>query len=366
MRIVSRLVFALLWNLDSIRAAGPDSQAVGGGSRVESMNENGRLQGLDVGSGRHWPWEETREGFLLNSLVNNKKHEYEHEDEGKGEGGLEKRAKPKKKPAPPSISPPKLPAPKPPAPAPPAPKAPASKLPVGKPTPAKPTPAKSSQTPIKSKPIKTCKELAMADTQDMLSERNIKVGDYNPNNLHNLSKRGRKRGTVCGGKQFNAYEYPSRGVYLTRHPDKKYYGFADPYECDAYLWSADSSVEPPGLRIAGAGQTEHVLEWQSVTGFINWMSATRHAGRTFQNPDPTQNGQLSFCDYITQYWDLNSRNHRFALPGSQALLTPTQHIATAYPHTNVDEEDFVLLQDKINSPAKAHVSSNAHKSKIYD
>lgn len=355
MRIIFGLVFGLLWNPNTISAAGLESQAARG---VESVHGNGKSQKFDVGTGTNGPLDETREDFLLSGVVHEKEYEYEYEDEGSGEGGLEKRAKPKKKPAPPS----KPLAPKPP----PAPKPPIANPTPAKPPPAKPTPAKPGQTPIKPKPIKTCKQLAMADTRDMLSERSVNVEEYNPNSLHELSKRGRKPGTVCGGKQFNAYDYPSRGVYITRHPGKRYYGFADPYNCDAYVWRADSSVEPAGLRTAGAGQTEHVMEWQSVTGFINWMSATQHAGRTFQDPDPTQNRQLSFCDYITQYWDLNSRNHRFALPGSQALLTPTQHIAMAYPHNSVDEGDFVLLQDKINSPAKAHVSSDAHKPEMSD
>lgn len=351
MRIILGLAFTLLLKLDTINAAGLNSQAVGVGSRYDHTTRNAKSQGVDVDSGTNGALEKTRDDILLNEVVHEKEYEHGSGDERPREGRLKKRAKPKKKPAPPS----KPPAPKPPAPRPPTPK----------PSVIKPSPAKPVQTPVKSKPIKTCKQLAMADTQDMLSERSVNVWEHNPNSLHELSKRGRKQGTVCGGKQFNAYDYPSRGVYLTRHPTK-YYGFADPYNCDSYVWRADSSVEPPGLRTAGAGQTEHVLEWQSVTGFINWMSATRHAGRTFQDPDPTQNGQLSFCDYITQYWDLNSRNHRFALPGSQSLLTPTQHIATAYPHNSVDEGDFVLLQDKINSPAKAHVSNDTQMGEMSD
>ncbi|KAJ8111288.1 hypothetical protein OPT61_g6081 [Boeremia exigua] len=322
MRIILGLTFTLLWNLKIGSATELEPQAVGMGGSVVSMNGNGRSHRVGVDSDTVLSLEDSREDVTLDGVINEKEYKCQNEGESLAKGELEKRANPKKNPAPPS----KAPAPKPPAPKPTAPKPPV----------AKPTPTKPGQTPIKPKPIKTCKQLAVADTRGMLLER------------------------MCGGIKFDAYNYPSRGAYIKKHPDKKYYGFADPYSCNDYVWRADSSVEPPslpGARSPGAGQTEHVLEWQSVTGFINWMSATRHSGRMFPHPDPTQGGQLSFCDYITYYWDLNSGNHRFALPGSPDLLTPTEHIASAYPRNGVHETDFVLLQDKINSPAKAHDES---------
>jgi hypothetical protein len=353
MRIAFGLALSLLWNLQTISAARTGSRTAGVQNDVQSMDENGELHGFDIKFGTTEPSEEVQGDIVLSQVFNGEDHEHDFEGDGSQERGLKRRVAPKKKPAPPS---------KPPATKPPAPKPPAPKPPVSKPTPVKPTPAKPIQTPLKPKPIKTCAQLAMADTKDMVIERSVNVRDNNPNELHDLFKRSPKTGRICN-KSFNAYDYPSRGVYVRRHPDIKYYGFADPYNCDDYVWRASSSVEPRGLRYPGAGQTEHVMEWQSVTGFFNWMSATHHAGRTFRSPEPNQNGQLSFCEYITLYWDLDGSSHRFALPGGPAL-TPREHVATAYPHNNVDEPDFVLLQDKINSPAKAHVSVDAHTGEV--
>jgi hypothetical protein len=349
MRIAFELFLALLWNLQTVSTAKTGSQAAGVQDGIQSTNENSESHKFGISFGTNVPLQKVRTDIVLDQLFDREDHRHDSEGDSSQEGGLKRRAAPKTKPAPPS---------KPPAAKAPAPKPPAPKPIVSKPTPVKPTPAKPVQTPLKPKPIKTCAQLALADTKDMVVERSLNVRSNDPNEPHDLFKRSPKTGRICN-KSFNAYDYPSRGVYIGRHPDIKYYGFADPYNCDDYVWRASSSVEPPGLRLPGAGQTEHVMEWQSVTGFFNWMSATHHAGRTFRSPEPNQNGQLSFCEYITLYWDLDQSSHRFALPGGPAL-TPRQHVATAYPHNMVDEQDFVLLQDKINSPAKAHVCIDAY------
>ncbi|KAF2641037.1 hypothetical protein P280DRAFT_542083 [Massarina eburnea CBS 473.64] len=215
----------------------------------------------------------------------------------------------------------------------------------------------ASQTGI-WKPIKTktCKELAIMDNKALLESRDIDAG-YGQMHPHApreiLEKRSHKTGKVCGESQhFNAKDYPARGVLRASNPNTKYYGFADPYNCKSYEWRADSPTEPAGLHGAGAGQSEHVLEWQSVTGFIDWLDR-RYT--SFQDPELKSNGQVSFCEYITKYWDLPNSRFRFALAGGNEM-TPVEHIASVYPSNDqAYRHEFVLLQDTINMHAKARM-----------
>ncbi|KAF2446066.1 hypothetical protein P171DRAFT_483446 [Karstenula rhodostoma CBS 690.94] len=131
---------------------------------------------------------------------------------------------------------------------------------------------------------------------------------------------------------------------------------ADPFNCKGYQWPANSRYEPQRV-----GETEHVLEWQSVTGFIDWLNARyQRLGTQFQDPATTSNQQLSFCKYVIKYWDLHTDNnqasqYRFAI-NNGATMNPVEHLASVYPSNNqAHSHEFVLLQSDINAPAKANL-----------
>ncbi|KAF2996891.1 hypothetical protein E8E13_005326 [Curvularia kusanoi] len=229
MQIILGLTLAFLCTTPTIIAAELDSQAAE--MRNELQPAFGERDSYEIGvlSSTERTLAETHIAIAQSWVPNIKAFQKGKTIHESVKRGLENRATPKKTPA----SPVK----------PPAPKTPTSKPPV-----VKPAPAKLPSAPLKPKPIKTCQQLAMADTSDMLVERGGEFENVNPGSLRDLVKRARKPGTVCRGIQLNAYDYPSRGKYIERHPHKNYYGFANPYDCDNYVWRANSSVEPADVQ----------------------------------------------------------------------------------------------------------------------
>jgi len=234
--------------------------------------------------------------------------------------------------------------------------------------------ASKTSSSVKPTITKSCKQLALMDRKALLNARDMDV-EYSAMHPHTpvealeerdgVQKRASKRGSVCSERigrrvtswKFNARDYPERGTFLANHPNARYYGFTDPYNCKSYQWSANSQYEPQRV-----GETEHVLEWQSVTGFIDWLNARyKSSGTQFQDPDTTSNQPLSFCKYIIKYWDLHTGNNQasqytFAI-NNGAAMNPVEHLASVYPSNDpAHSHEFVLLQSDINAPAKANVS----------
>jgi hypothetical protein len=100
---------------------------------------------------------------------------------------------------------------------------------------------------------------------------------------------------------------------------------------------------------------EHVLEWQVVTHFFDWISVDHYKGKeTFDDPITANAGKkkLTFCNYWNKWLEAP-----FQLNGMGPSLLAAGHIAAAYPSTTGPyKEEFVYLQHSINSPVKSNVS----------
>jgi hypothetical protein len=105
-------------------------------------------------------------------------------------------------------------------------------------------------------------------------------------------------------------------------------------------------------------EIEHVMEWQLVTRFFEWISErSKKEGKVF--PDPARGGQtIDFCAYFANTFD--NSNNKFALPGNPDKLTAQGHMAAAFPSKKNHPEEFVFLEKAINKPAKANVSVVSH------
>jgi hypothetical protein len=105
-------------------------------------------------------------------------------------------------------------------------------------------------------------------------------------------------------------------------------------------------------------EVEHVLEWNVVTSFFEWIDKKK--GNTFPNPDPRQVDaagtpmMMKFCPYFKILWE-GSGIQPFSIKNGP-LLGPLAHIAYAYPSAVKYTDEFVLLEDDINAPAKSEVS----------
>ena len=99
-------------------------------------------------------------------------------------------------------------------------------------------------------------------------------------------------------------------------------------------------------------EIEHILEWQVVTKFFDWVSDTHHKAQQFL-PDPEPGAQpskkLTFCQYWTNLWD-------FEFPINSQTRTAKDHIKHAYPSSQDHVGEFVWLDRDLNAPAKEQVS----------
>jgi len=96
------------------------------------------------------------------------------------------------------------------------------------------------------------------------------------------------------------------------------------------------------------------MEWQVVTDFFVKMQAK--GGTNYDHPDPGQAGtKVDFCTYWIESWSLEP-GQEFAVNGSVPMTT-WSHLAGAYPSKVNNKAEMVRLQDNINTPAKANVST---------
>ena len=101
-------------------------------------------------------------------------------------------------------------------------------------------------------------------------------------------------------------------------------------------------------------QVEHVLEWQVVTKFFEWVQAKK-GNEKFDNPDPTKSNRVAFCPYWKATWE-GAHSPVFKLnPDDKKELNAIDHLRYAYPGKGNYEEEFVWLHTAVYSPAKAQV-----------
>lgn len=99
----------------------------------------------------------------------------------------------------------------------------------------------------------------------------------------------------------------------------------------------------------GQYEIEHILEWQVVTGFFDWLDK-HFKGQKF--PDPTGSNTIDFCTYFENTWG----SQTFTIAENHPTATDAKdHLALQYPHSKKFEDEFVWLQKDINKPAKQNV-----------
>lgn len=139
---------------------------------------------------------------------------------------------------------------------------------------------------------------------------------------------------------------------------------------------------------------EHVLEWQIVTGFFEWIAREKAKGAVFPNPTGGDK-KVEFPAYFNATWGMDdvkevrvkkgkkkadgsdddgsddegaagkeplkiwSKAQRFQLEDDPngPERTPREHLASVYPAAGNDYSDeFCFLEASVNSPAKTLVS----------
>lgn len=107
-------------------------------------------------------------------------------------------------------------------------------------------------------------------------------------------------------------------------------------------------------------EVEHILEWQLVTGFFDWMNEEHYSKkRKFDDPKNPAN-KVDFCTYWVGTW---KDTKAFAIPGKTNALTPLDYVRQEFPSkTNEFQNEFTWLEKPLNKPAKAEVSPIIHPS----
>ncbi|KAF2180484.1 hypothetical protein K469DRAFT_753193 [Zopfia rhizophila CBS 207.26] len=168
-----------------------------------------------------------------------------------------------------------------------------------------------------------------------------------------IEKRAPKSGIACDGIAktiMQSFNYPSAGPH-----EAVSYGWNVIDSCDDYGWGRAYYAE-------GKYDTEHILEWSVITNFFTTMNSHPDFKNGFEHPDPEKNGEnVNFCTYWKESWDWPD-SQKMGTPDSNAMdvdgvqYTPFQWIASEYPWKQGQQEKYVdelvLLQKKINSPAK--------------
>jgi hypothetical protein len=139
------------------------------------------------------------------------------------------------------------------------------------------------------------------------------------------------------------------------------YGFKFPTDCSKMEWGDGGTFK----KATGAKyEVEHILEWQLVTGFFDWMSKSHYQGkRKYDNPDTVKGGKVDFCDYWVGTFAAAPAIALASRPGT--TKTPLDYVRDEFPSkSNAYKGEFAWLEDEVNAPAKAQVSSSIHSSPL--
>ena len=123
-----------------------------------------------------------------------------------------------------------------------------------------------------------------------------------------------------------------------------------------------SSSGRPTKDINKTYHIEHVLEWQVVTYFFDWVNKKTRSDKPQYddpNPNPKNKGKkIDFCKYWKDQW-LDISPPSFSIDNS-VDRNPTKHLQFAYPGIIrgklIHGNEFVWLHALVNAPAKSGVS----------
>lgn len=142
-----------------------------------------------------------------------------------------------------------------------------------------------------------------------------------------------------------------------------WYGYVQPDVCDNLLFR--SAMKPVAGIDPSHYDLEHVLEWQAVTKFFDWVNQQK-SGVTFRNPDRSIRGEVGFCEYWAATWTEEPAGGAltaFPIAAGDENRLPLDHMRSAYlgreggrKGAKIQYDEFVYLHKFINSPAKANVS----------
>lgn len=191
-----------------------------------------------------------------------------------------------------------------------------------------------------------------------------------------LEKRGKpKSGSACK-EVMKSFRYPASGEWKSISWVKpKKYGFNTRDSCDNY------DMDTPDTSGDVEYETEHVLEWQTVTNFFNVMGD--EITTKFDHPDPKQPAsatKLDFCEYWKESWKFDKGQVMdgpdqvvedatilgvdgvpFKITTEQQKRTPLHWIASYYPYLkgrkkeNVGLNEFTLLEKRLNGEYKVRL-----------
>jgi chitinase len=120
--------------------------------------------------------------------------------------------------------------------------------------------------------------------------------------------------------------------------------------CGSYYFGAPLDARVSGVQY----DTEHILEYQLPGMFLQELDQ-QIFDHIFDHPNPSQldsNGRpkkISFCEYVKELWTIPA----IAIAGN--TKSPADHISDCYPTANRYSEELVVLQHRINTPAKGKV-----------
>ncbi|CAI6333617.1 unnamed protein product [Periconia digitata] len=203
----------------------------------------------------------------------------------------------------------------------------------------------------KSKQTGSVSKAGKRDSDSKLTGRSVML-QLIRNFSRSLEKRGEKKVTLCNGF-LKANDYPRAGELKSSRPGVTLFGFD---KQNILQWNEGKANE---VGQVGRGDTEHVLEWQTVASFFE-----DHLQNKIGETTPV-------CDVLQKYVDGKGKGNKSPKPptfdievddedGNRKVLSGTfsELLAEAYPSKGRYEEEFVILDWKPNGVIKMHMFSD--------
>ncbi|KAL1607711.1 hypothetical protein SLS60_002646 [Paraconiothyrium brasiliense] len=216
---------------------------------------------------------------------------------------------------------------------------------------------KPTSTP-KSKPAKSCAVLRkqVAVELSTAAKRSDDVYVDKTGSMSLLAKRTSSKSTDGCGVAIFANNYPSPAEMDRDYPNALAYGYTQPNVCPNLQFDsmpAYRRVSSFDRRTPVVYEIEHILEWNTVTNFFDWLNEERFKGRRWPHPDPNKRARqptVNFCGFWKEVW-----NSGPAFQMNGAALTANKHLASKYPSSQHFTKEFVWLQKELNKPAKTEM-----------
>lgn len=130
------------------------------------------------------------------------------------------------------------------------------------------------------------------------------------------------------------------------------YGWENLDICTNLGWYKGDTTPALKNKIRGY-ETEHVLEWQTVTEFFNDHLSDHFKNTKFKSPDPNDTKdktrlEVEWCSFWQTSWSFD-KGEKFALQKGGPEMSPFEWIADVYPSTQKHRDEFTFLQKGSNS-----------------